>query len=170
MHLTERLFLSLPGDRRPGPETGTETDAMAPLVVPADLRGIIGQALSYREDVPAESSAWERVLPDGGVRIVIDLSPSASLPRIVVLGPRTTPALVRLSGRMEGLSLRLSRTASMAVLGVPVGEVADRALPLAELRGASGGGTKRTTARHRARPRARRAALGRSPHAPGWSG
>jgi AraC-like DNA-binding protein len=134
--LTERLFLSLPGDIRPGPETGTAPGTIPPLTVPPDLRGVVGQALSYREDLPIESVVWERVLPDGAVRIVVDLSQPAILPRIAVVGPRTSAELVRLSGRMDGLSLTLAPAAARAVLGVPVGEIADRTLPLSALWGA----------------------------------
>ncbi|QYU67776.1 helix-turn-helix domain-containing protein [Leptolyngbya sp. 15MV] len=134
--MAERLFLSLPGDRRPGPETGTTPAMMPPLAVPPDLRGIVGQALSYREDLPTGRAVWERVLPDGAARIVVDLSQPATLPRIAVVGPRTTAELVRLSGRMEGLSLTLAPVAVRALLGVPVGEIAGRTLPLSELWGA----------------------------------
>ncbi len=109
------------------------------LAVPPDLRGVIGAALSYREDIPMEAAVSERVLPDGAVRIVVDLSHPTVLPHIAVVGPRTTPALVRLSGRMEGLSLTLTPAASMTVLGVPVGEIAGRAVPLSGLWGAPAG-------------------------------
>lgn len=134
--MSERLFLNLPGEVRPGPETSTTFDRMPPLAVPPDLRSVIGQALGYREDFPSGTAVWERVLPDGAVRIVVDFSQPAMLPSITVLGPRTRAELVRLSGRMDGLSLTLTPFAARAMLGVPIGEIADRALPLAELWGA----------------------------------
>jgi AraC-like DNA-binding protein len=108
---------------------------MPPLAVPPELRGVVGQALRYREDLPTESAVWERVLPDGAVRIVVDLSRPAILPRIAVVGPRTTAELIPLSGRMEGMSLTLTPAAARTVLGVPIGELADRTVPLAELWG-----------------------------------
>ena len=110
---------------------------MPPLAVPPDLLRVISQALSYREVFPTHMEIWERVLPDGAVRIVVDLSRPAILPNIAVVGPRTTAELVRLSGRVEGMSLTLSPAVAMAVLGVPIGEIADRTLPLGDLWGPS---------------------------------
>lgn len=109
---------------------------MPPLAVPPGLRSVIDQALGYGEDFPAGTTVWERVLPDGAVRIVVDLSRPAILPRIAVLGPRTRAELVPLSGRMEGMSLTLTPAAASAVLGVPIGEIADRAVSLEEMWGA----------------------------------
>lgn len=129
--MTERLFLSLPEDRLPGPETGTPAAALPSLAVPRDLRSFVRQALLYREELPRGCAVSERVLPDGTLRLVLDLSAGGRAEGLLVLGPRTGPSLVRLSGRMEGLSLSLSPAAARAVLGAPVGEVAGRDVPLA---------------------------------------
>jgi AraC-like DNA-binding protein len=133
--LTERLFLSLPGDASPGPETDTPKDRMQALPVPPDLRCVIRQALRYQETFPDGGSVWERVLPDGAVRIVVTLAPAPTVGTLLVVGPRVSPDMVLLSGRMDGFSFALAPGWAQAVLGRPVHELADRAVPLADLWG-----------------------------------
>lgn len=129
----ERLFVVLPGDVSAGPESGTAPCHMTPLAVPCGLRGSIGQALHYRETL-RQGSVPERVLPDGALRLAIDFTSSGPA-SCVVLGPRTRPQIVQLRGQMEGVSLTLTPAAARVFLGVPVGDVADLDVPLAEFWG-----------------------------------
>ena len=130
---TERLFVALPGDAGPGPETQPGTDCIRALAIPSALGGVVGQALIYRETFPAGEPMVERVLPDGALRIGIDLSGTNPAP--LVLGPRSRPDSVPLRGRMEGLSLTIRQAAARAMLGIPVGDVTGNDVPLAELWG-----------------------------------
>ena len=72
--MSERLFLSLPEDAGPGPETSTPTTHFTLLRIPHRLQWAVGSALIYREDFSADAPQWERVLPDGVVRIICDVS------------------------------------------------------------------------------------------------
>ena len=128
----ERLFVSLPGEPGPGPETGTGPDCIRALAVPGDLCRVVGQAMIYRETIPADATVRERVLPDGAVRIVANLSADQDS-CLRVLGPATAPESVPLRGSMKGLSLTLRPEAARAVLGLPVGRGAGLDLPLTEL-------------------------------------
>jgi AraC-like DNA-binding protein len=131
--MAERLFLTLQGDRGPGPETGTPAHSHRTLAVPPDLRSVVGRAITYSETLPACSSISERVLPDGLLRLTLDLSGSAPLP--VVIGPRIEAEAVLLHGRMDGLSIEIHPAAAQAVLGIQVAETAGRAFSLTDLWG-----------------------------------
>jgi methylphosphotriester-DNA--protein-cysteine methyltransferase len=127
----ERLFLRLADDPACGPETTVPAATLRVFPVGAPLRGHISQLLSYRETLPAGETVTERVLPDGAVRLMFDFadSPSAG-PSVRVAGASTSPTVLRLSGRMEGLSVALHPGAAAAVLGMPAGEIEGQALPL----------------------------------------
>jgi hypothetical protein len=129
----ERLFVSLPGEPGPGPETGTGPDCIRALAVPGDLCRVVGQAMIYRETIPAGATVRERVLPDGAVRIVANVSADQDS-SLRVLGPTTAPESVPLCGSMKGLSLTVRPEAARALLGLPVGEIAGLDLPLTDLR------------------------------------
>lgn len=129
----ERLFVFLPGDVGPGPETNTPPHCMRILSPPSVLAAVVQQAMVYREAHPLHGSIVERVLPDGAVRIVSDLS--GGNPSPLVIGPRSRAETVMLRGRMEGLSLALQPGATRALLGMPVGEATDRTIPLSDLWG-----------------------------------
>ncbi len=133
--MSERLFLSLPEDAGPGPETSTPTTHFTLLRIPHRLQWAVGSALIYREDFSADAPQWERVLPDGVVRIICDVSSHGTDPSPMILGPRTAPERVPLSGSMAGLSLALTPAAARSLIGAPIGEVAGRDVSLAELWG-----------------------------------
>jgi AraC-like DNA-binding protein len=124
--------VSLPGEPGPGPETGTGPDCIRSVGVPGDLGRVVGQAMIYRETIPAGVTVRERVLPDGAVRIVVNL-PADQEPSLRVLGPSTAPESVPLRGSMRGLSLTVRPEAARALLGLPIGEIAGFDLPLTEL-------------------------------------
>lgn len=132
-----RLFVSLPGDTWPGPETAAPLARTRALFVPPDLRPAIGQALMWHEALEAEDRIVEHVLPDGAVRLWFDLSGSGAGP--MVLGPRLDAQTLLLQGRMAGLSIALTPAAARAVLGAPVRTLRAQAVGLAELWGSEAG-------------------------------
>lgn len=142
--MSERLYVRLHEDEIAGPESDTPTDALQALPVPAALRVVVAHLLSYREQIPAGTELVERVLPDGAVRVIVDVSPGDAGhgpgANVYVAGATLRPAFVRLSGTLEGLSVTLAPGASAAVLGVPAGELRDLTVPLDALWGASARG------------------------------
>ena len=136
--VTERLFLRLEGDASHGPESSAPAGTLLPGAINPALRGHVSQLLLYREQLPPDSEVVERVVPDGAVRLVFNLGdapPAASggARRVVALGASLEPAIVRLSGRMEGVSVALRPGAAAAILGAPASELEGRAIDLDDL-------------------------------------
>ncbi len=122
------------------------TSALAPLVARVHL---------CRESSPPEGVLYERVLPDGTLRLHAHL---AHVPRAVVPASSTTPAatpspttsgatievsgssdtatVLRIAGDLDGVSVDLRPGASVALLGIPAGELRDQTLSLDSLWGA----------------------------------
>lgn len=119
--MNERLFLRLPDDPVQGPESGVPPGSLRAVPVPAALRVHVAHAMVYRETVAEATPVTERVLPDGALRLVIDLG---DRPRAFVVGASIRPALLQLSGRMHGLSLTLRPGAALALFGLPAAELA----------------------------------------------
>lgn len=129
--MKERLFLRLADDTICGPETTVPAATLRALPVSAPLHGHVSQVLAYRETLPVGQTVTERVLPDGAVRLMFDFADSPSNgPSVRVAGASTSPTILRLSGRLEGLSVALQPGAAAAVLGMPAGEIEGHALPL----------------------------------------
>lgn len=134
--MKERLFLRLADDSTCGPETTVPAATLRAFPVSAPLRGHVSQVLAYRETLPAGETVTERVLPDGAVRLMFDFADSpAGGPAVRVAGASTSPTVLQLSGRMEGLSVALQPGAAAALLGLPAGEIEGQALPLQALWG-----------------------------------
>lgn len=131
----QRLFLRLEEDLVQGPESGTPAAATlrAYAVRPA-LRPYVAHILAYRESFAPGEEVVERVLPDGALRLVLHFGDapadagSGGAPQLV--GPSTTPTLLRLRGRMDGLSVTLRPGAAAALFGLPAGELAGAAVAL----------------------------------------
>lgn len=140
---SERLFVRLEGDGAQGPEGTVPAATLRALPVRPELRGYIGNVLSYREVFAPGDEVLERVLPDGASRLVFNLgdapavgaAPSA---RMEAVGASCAPVVVRLRGEVHGLSLTLRVGAAAALLGVPAGELTESAAPLEALWGARG--------------------------------
>lgn len=140
--MSERLFLHLDGDRAHGPESTAPPGTLRDQVVGAALREHVAQLLLYREALPNGAEVLERVIPDGAVRLVFNLgdAPSASSTahRVQAIGASSTPAVVRLRGRLEGVSVALRPGAARALLGVPACELAGCSVDLDDLWGGEG--------------------------------
>jgi AraC-like DNA-binding protein len=135
--MTERLFLRLQEDLTQGPESTAPAGTLRSLPVPAALRQQVAHGLMYRETFADGVEVSERVLPDGAVRLVLDLAtpPSATgeATGALIIGASSSAAMVRLQGRMHGLSITLLPGATMALFGLPAGELTGTAVPLREL-------------------------------------
>lgn len=132
--MAERLFVRLDGDAAHGPESTTPAGTLRAASVPRELRRCVSGILAYREDLGGDE-VIERVLPDGAVHLVFNLgdAPSAGGAqghRVEAVGASATPALVRLSGRMDGLTVTLRPGAASALLGIAAGELNESAVDL----------------------------------------
>ena len=83
-------------------------------------------------DAPA---APNRVLPDGCADVIVDL---ADEPHAYVVGTMRRAVVVPSRARTELVSVRFHPGAALPFLGVPLHELVDRSVPLAELWGARG--------------------------------
>lgn len=141
--MSERLFLRLEDDALHGPETKIPAGTLRAFPVGAELRPHVAHILLYRETLAPGHEALERVVPDGAVRLVFNFgdAPSAGPGnglRVEAVGASAAPALVRLHGHIEGLSVTLRAGAAAALLGVPAGTITRSVVPLDELWGAEG--------------------------------
>jgi AraC-like DNA-binding protein len=136
--MPERLFLRLEDDPLHGPEADVPAGSLRAFAVPAALRAHVAHVLLYRETVPVGDEVQERVLPDGAVRLVFNLGDAPSAEGdggagqpAQVIGASATPVLVRLRGRVDGISVTLRPGAAAALLGgVPAGEIREQVVPL----------------------------------------
>lgn len=136
--MTERLFVRLTEDESPGLESGAPRGTLRGGSVGGALSPYVSNVLLYREQVPRDVSIIERVLPDGAVRLAFNLADAPSVGahaghQVEAIGASATPALVRISGRIEGLSVTLRPGAASAVLGLPVGELKNTAVHLDDI-------------------------------------
>ena len=85
------------------------------------------------ERIPPGSPIEERIVPDGSIQLLFDLgSPDM---RGFVLGARSEPTLLRLTGRIEHLGLELRAGAVPALFGVPARELSGSEVDLDDLWG-----------------------------------
>lgn len=121
--MSERLFVRLEDDPLYAPETTVPGGTLRGFAVPAALRPFVAHAMSYDERLPDDQDVIERVLPDGALRLIVDLVDPAQPPRLV--GPSARPVVLRMRGRIHGLSITLRPGASLALFGVPAHELAE---------------------------------------------
>lgn len=140
--VSERLFVRLEEDALSGPESSAPADTLHALPVPRPLVRHVAHLLAYREVVPPEEEIVERVLPDGVVRLVLNLGdvPGGSRsagrrPALAIVGATTEPALVHLRGHVDGLSVTLRAGAAPALFGVAAGELNGSILALEDVWG-----------------------------------
>jgi len=131
----ERLFVRLAEDSTHGPESSAPSASMRSLPVQASLLPRVAHVSSYRECFAAGQEVVERVLPDGGVRLILHAAqaPGHAAPILSVAGPSASPVLVRLRGRVQGLSITLQPGAAAQGLGVPASELAELTVPIEDL-------------------------------------
>lgn len=136
--MTQRLFLRLAEDELHGPEADVPAGTMRTYRPSARVHAHVSSIQVYRETFAPGAQVVERVLPDGALRLVVHLGDSAPGVGAMAIGASAQPAMVRLAGRMHGLSITLRPGAASALLGLPVGELDGQAIDLRELWGAEG--------------------------------
>jgi AraC-like DNA-binding protein len=135
--VTERLFVRLDGDEIERPQSGAP-GGVAAWPVSAPLSRHVSHILIYKEEFAAGQSVIERVVPDGSVRLIVNLAdaPSVAGQRsepLEIVGASAAPAIVRLSGTMHGVSITLRAGAVAGLLGLPAGELAGQAVALEQV-------------------------------------
>jgi len=132
---TERLFLRLHDDLVQGPEAGVPANTLQTFDVPSSLRRHVSHILLYRESFPRGAEVTEHVLPDGALRLIFNLGDAPVVggavdPAAQVVGASAAPAIVRMRGRMHGISVTLRPGAAVDFLGLPAGEIEGSAVAL----------------------------------------
>jgi AraC-like DNA-binding protein len=133
--VTERLFVRLDEDPLHGPEADIPAGALRAWPVSESLRPHVAHILQYREVIPSGTEVLERVVPDGAVRLVFNIGAAPAVDEQAgrpaeVIGASATPVVVRMSGRVEGLSITLRPGAAAALLRIPAGEFSEQTVPL----------------------------------------
>lgn len=131
----ERLFVRLDEDGSHGPESDAPSGSLRRLPVPISIQPLVSDVLSYREHLAHDEEVVERVLPDGAARLIYfeEFSPGHSGSRLSLAGPSITPAMVRLRGRVQGLSITLRPGAATLLFGMPACEFAESSVPIPDL-------------------------------------
>lgn len=104
------------------------------------LRGFVERIHFGREWVDPARPVTERVLPDGGVHLILNLGDppaveGAAGAASVAVGARCEPSIIHMSGRVEHVTVTLRPGGMAALLGIPAGELAARDVPLDALWG-----------------------------------
>jgi AraC-like DNA-binding protein len=133
--LKQRLFVRLDEDLLQGPESGVPPPTLRAFAVLPALRPWVAGVMFYRETFAPGHEVVERVLPDGALRLVVNIADAGV--ELLLIGPSTTAALVRLGGRMQGLSITLRPGAAPVLFGLPAGALGAAAVRLHELWGAA---------------------------------
>lgn len=129
--MSERLFVRLDDDPLYAPETTVPGGTMCEFATPGALRDLVAHAMTYDEVLPHGQEVVERVLPDGALRLIFDLHEGGLDARVA--GPSAKPVVLRLAGRIQGLSVKLRPGAALALFGVPANELAGQQVPWASL-------------------------------------
>lgn len=136
--MTERLFLRLDGDPLYPPETDVPAGTMHGFAVQGPLLDHVSHIATYREQIAPGRDLVERVLPDGSVHLIFHLGDApadaggAGWPALAA-GATAAPTVVRLRGRVEGLTVTLRPGAAADLLGVPAGEISGSSAALQDL-------------------------------------
>lgn len=105
------------------------------------LRPFVERIHFGREWVDPAHPISERVLPDGGVHLILNLgdppavsgTPGAAS---VAVGARCEPSIIHIAGRVEHVTVTLRPGGIAALLGIPAAELTAHDVPLDELWGA----------------------------------
>ncbi|WP_019654956.1 helix-turn-helix domain-containing protein [Variovorax atrisoli] len=136
--MADRLFLRLDDDPLHGPESGAPAGTLRAFPVAAALRGHVSHLMLCRENLADGQEVRERVLPDGAVRLIFNFGDAPFVgdeqgQAVEAVGASTTPVVLRMRRKVEGLSVTLRPGAAAALLGLPAGEIGGTAVHLDEL-------------------------------------
>ncbi|HKG95451.1 MAG TPA: helix-turn-helix domain-containing protein, partial [Gemmatimonadaceae bacterium] len=103
---------------------------------PSALADVVRCVWSFRDDSPARDGVAEPIVPDGSVEVVLNLGDpmeqlstggaTARQPGVILAGQGTRPTVVRPTGRVEIVGIRLQPWASRAFLDLPAHELRDQ--------------------------------------------
>ena len=105
--MADRLFLRLDDDPLYAPETTVPAGTLREFAVPTALQDNVTHVMAYDELLPDGVEVSERVLPDGALRLIVDLQADGAA--LQVVGPSMQPVLLTMRGRLRGLSITLLR-------------------------------------------------------------
>lgn len=136
----ERMYLHTGDEALLWPAPNAPAGDFASVAPAAPLRAFVERIGFGCEWVDPARPLTERVLPDGGVHLVFNLGdppavPGTSPPACEALGPRLGPTVIRMSGRVEQVTVTLRPGGMAALLGMPAGELAGCDVPLDALWG-----------------------------------
>jgi AraC-like DNA-binding protein len=129
--MTERLFLRLSDDPPCAPETTVPAHTLAGFAVPVALQRLVAHVTAYEERFEDGIEVTERVLPDGALRLLVELRSGAADVRVA--GASTKPVSLTMRGQMHGLSVTLNAGASLALFGIPAAELTERVVRWSDL-------------------------------------
>ena len=125
----ERIYLHLDGDPLYAPETSVPVGTMREVAVSSPLAQHVARIAIYRETMV--DAAFERVIPDGAVRLIFDLGARRGC--AYVAGPSACPTVLRLEGTIANLTVTLRPGAAAELLGLPAGALREQCVPLSDL-------------------------------------
>jgi AraC-like DNA-binding protein len=135
-HLRHRLFLRTDARELTWPPPDARTSQFHQARPAPGLRDHVAKIRWGREWIAPDAPVVERIVPDGRSHLLFVLSnASAGGPYGLALGASSEPTVVRLAGHIEHVELELRPGAVAALLGVPAGELAGRAITLGDLWG-----------------------------------
>ncbi|MFW6066916.1 MAG: helix-turn-helix domain-containing protein [Myxococcota bacterium] len=127
--MDERLYLPLEGDPVLASAASVPGGTLRGFRVCRALARNVAQIDVFREAAP--DVAFERVVPDGAVRLIFDLGTKGG--RADVAGPSARPVRLPLQGKLANLTVTLRPGAASELLGAPARVIRDQCVPLAEL-------------------------------------
>jgi AraC-like DNA-binding protein len=136
----ERMYLHTGDDALLWPAPGAPDGGFQSVAPTAGLRPFVERIGFGAEWVDPAHPLMERVLPDGGVHLLLNLGdppaiPGTSPPACEALGARCAPSIIRMAGRVEQVTVTLRPGGMAALLGVPAGELSGHDAPLDALWG-----------------------------------
>jgi hypothetical protein len=130
---TERLFLRTGTRQVTWPPPDRAHSLFCEADPPPALRAHVAKLRWGHEWIPPAAPVAERILPDGASHLLFVLSHSGPGPYALALGATSEATVVRLAGRIEHVEIELRPGAVPALLGVPAGQLAGRAIALEDL-------------------------------------
>ncbi|WP_425258662.1 helix-turn-helix domain-containing protein [Rubrivivax sp. RP6-9] len=129
--MSERLYLRLQDDPPCAPGTTVPASTLRAFAVPAPLRPAVAHVTAYDERFGPGVEVVERVLPDGASRLLVVLQRGEAT--IQVAGASASPVVLAMRGHVQGVSITLHPGATLALFGMPAGELAGRTVPWEDL-------------------------------------